>query len=223
MPIIGLYGQFGSAKNVLIGSSSKYFSSFSTALGFGAVDAKNSIIFQKVGEYQGKTFISPGDKTATAEEINNSVYETSSTADVISPELGSYKDIDVNYIPNRAAPLNLRVSDLSSIRVSSCRMYINDGSSTGTSTSFYDFKWYECVHTSTDETAPGSGAASWSSMPAGSTGSIVLRTSPGVSGSNPTGSLSYSTRHDWYICLSLTPAKTFQQSTMNLSCIIDYV
>jgi hypothetical protein len=223
MPIIGLYGQFGSAKNLLIGSTSKYSSSFKTALGFGVIDSKGSINFQKIGQYQGSTFTSPGDSLSVYEEINNSVYKTSSTAEVISPELGSYKDIDVNYIPNRAATLNLRVSDLSPIRVSSCRMYINDGSSTGTSTSFYDFEWYECVHTSTDETAPGSGAASWSSMPAGSTGSIVLRTSPGPTGSNPVGSLAYSLRHDWYICLSLTPAKTFQQSTMNLSCIIDYV
>jgi hypothetical protein len=223
MPTFGLYGQFGSAKNQLVGTPSKYGSSFKTALGLGVINSINSIGFQKVGEYQNVTFISPADSVSVNDQINNTLYKTSSTADVVSPELGTYKDIFVRYIPNRAATLNLRVTDLSPMRISSCRMYINDASSTGTSTSFYDFKWYECVHTSTDETLPGSGASSWSSMPASSTGSIVLRTSPGPTGSNPVGSAAFAVRHDWYICISTTPAKTFQQANMTISCIIDYV
>ncbi len=223
MPNFFLYGQFGSSKNQQVGISSKYGSSFKTALGLGVVDGANSIRYQKVGEYQDATFISPGDSVVVYEQVNNSKYKTSSTADILSPELGTYKDIFVRYIPNRAATLNLRVTDLSPIRISSCRMYLHEGSSTGTANSFYNTQWYECVHTSADETVPGSGASTWSSMPASSTGSIVLRTSPGPTGSNPTGSTSYSTRHDWYVCLSITPAKTFPQANINISCMIDYV
>lgn len=222
MPVFSLFGQYGAKTATQIGLSDKFGSSFRTALGIGAV-SNGSLIYQKVGEYQGSTFISGGDRIAIGAEINNSVYRSSTTADIISPDLGNYKDIDVNYIPNRAATLNLRVSDLFPIRVSSCRVYLHEGSATGTSNSFYDTQWYECVHISTNEAAPGSGAASWSLIPASSTGSIVLRTSPGPTGFNPVPSLAYNTRHDWFFCLSLTPAKSFPQATINISCMIDYV
>ncbi len=222
MPVFSLFGQYGTQTATQIGSQSKFGASFKTSLGMGAV-SNGSIVYQKIGQYQGYTFISPADTIAFKNEINNSVYRSSTTADITSPDLGYYKDIDVNYIPNRAATLNLRVSDLSPIRVSSCRVYLHEGSATGTSNSFYDTQWYECVHISTDETAAGSGAASWSLIPASSTGSIVLRTSPGPTGFNPVPSLAYNTRHDWFFCLSLTPAKSFPQATINISCMIDYV
>jgi hypothetical protein len=223
MPTFFLSGQFGSNKTQQIGTSIKYGSSFKTALGMGVITTENSIKYQIIGDYQDSTFITPGESLTVYDTINNTKYKTSSTADVISPTLDPYKDISVRYIPNRAATLNLRVTDLSPIRVSSCRMYLHEGSSTGTANSFYNTQWYECVHTSTDETLPGSGASNWSSMPAGSTGSIVLRTSPGPTGSNPVGSTAYATRHDWYLCLSITPAKSFPQATINISCMIDYV
>lgn len=222
MAIFSLFGQYGAKTPTQIGIPGKFGASFKTSLGMSAV-SNGSIVYQKIGEYQGSTFISPADSIAIEDEINNSVYRSSTAADIISPDLGYYKDIDVNYIPNRAATLNLRVSDLSPIRVSSCRVYLHEGSSTGVSNSFYDVQWYECIHISTNEGAPGSGAASWSLIPASSTGSIVLRTSPGPTGFNPVPSLAYNTRHDWFFCLSLTPAKTFTQSTINISCMIDYV
>ena len=223
MPNFFLIGQFGSSKTQQIGSFVKYSSSFKTALGMGIIGRDGSLIYQIIGTYQDVTFISPGDSITVYDQLNNSRYLNSSEAEVISPVLGTYKEISVGFIPNRAAPLNLRVTDLSPIRISSCRMYLHEGSSTGTANSFYNTQWYECIHTSTDETAPGSGASTWSSMPAGSTGSIVLRSSPGPTGSNPTGSLAYATRHDWYVCLSVTPAKSFTQANINISCMIDYV
>lgn len=223
MPTFFLSGQFGSNKTQQIGSSIKYGSSFKTALGMGVLGGSSALRYQIIGDYQDATFISPGDVVTAYDQTNNSKYKTSSTADIVSPILGTYNDISVIYIPNRAATLNLRVTDLSPIRVSSCRMYLHEGSSTGTANSFYNTQWYECVHTSTDQTLPGSGAPNWSSMPAGSTGSIVLRTSPGPTGSNPVGSTAYETRHDWYLCLSITPVKSFPQATINISCMIDYV
>jgi hypothetical protein len=223
MPTFALFGQFGSNKVQQIGIGGRYGSSFKSSLGMGIIAGDGRLAYQIIGNYQEATFISPADSISIKDQINDVRYKTSSTADVVSPTIGPYKDIAVRYIPNRAATLNLRVSDLTPIRVSSCRMYFHEGASTGTANSFYNTQWYECIHTSTDETLPGSGASTWSSMPAGSTGSIVLRTSPGPTGSNPTGSAAYATRHDWYLCLSVTPAKSFPQSSINISCMIDYV
>jgi hypothetical protein len=228
MPTFALFGQFGNNKVQQIGFADKFGSSFKSALGMGVIKGDGSIGYQIIGNYQEATFISPADYVSVQDQINNVRYKTSSTADVISPTIGSYKDIEVIYIPNRAATLNLRFSDLTPIRVSSCRMYLHEGGS-GILYSFfnpnpfYNTQWYECVHTSTDETLPGSGASTWSLIPAGATGSIVLRTSPGPTGSNPVGSAAYATRHDWYLCLSVTPAKSFPQSSINISCMIDYV
>ena len=223
MPTFALFGQFGDNKVQQIGNAFISKSSFRSALGMGIINGDGSIGYQIIGNYQEATFISTADSVSFLDQINDVRYKTSSTADAVSPTIGPYKDIDVRYIPNRAATLNLRVSDLTPIRVSSCRMYFHEGSSTGTANSFYNTQWYECVHTSTDETLPGSGASTWSSMPASSTGSIVLRSSPGPTGSNPVGSAAYATRHDWYLCLSVTPAKSFPQSSINISCMIDYV
>jgi len=223
MPTFALFGQFGNNKVQQIGNEFISKSSFRSALGMGIINGDGSIGYQIIGNYQEATFISTADSVSVLDKINDVRYKTSSTADAVSPNIGPYKDIEVRYIPNRAATLNLRISDLTPIRVSSCRMYFHEGSSTGAANSFYNTQWYECIHTSTDETLPGSGASTWSSMPASSTGSIVLRSSPGPTGSNPTGSTAFATRHDWYLCLSVTPAKSFPQSSINISCMIDYV
>lgn len=223
MPTFALFGQFGDNKVQQIGNAFISKLSFRSALGMGIINGDGSIGYQIIGNYQEATFISTADSVSVLDQINDVRYKTSSTADAVSPTIGPYKDIEVIYIPNRAATLNLRVSDFTPIRVSSCRMYFHEGSSTGTANSFYNTQWYECIHTSTDETLPGSGASTWSSMPASSTGSIVLRSSPGPTGSNPTGSTAFATRHDWYLCLSVTPAKSFPQSSINISCMIDYV
>ena len=245
MPII-LYGQAGSTNKIQIGAATKSGSNIGNALGFGiinelelnlqdpliapllasapvAVEILNPIAYQRLDEYQNATFISSDRYLSVQQLINNVRYVSPGFADAYDGNGNGWNDIDVNNIPNSLAQFNLRFTDSVSRSVSSCRVYISDSLSTGTSTSNFNIRWYECIHVSSSVYVAGSGLNDWSYIPASSTGCIILRTSPGISGFNPTGSSSSSAQHDWYFCASFIPAKTFYSSAMNISCMVEYV
>lgn len=246
MPTV-LYGQIGSTGSIPIAVSTKTGSNIGNALGFGVIsdlqltlqnplispvlaspavpepEPLNPIIYQRVGEYQNATFVSSDRQLSIQQKINNAKYVSSDYADIYTPNGFGYNDIELINIPNSLAQFNLRFTDSVARSVSSCRVYISDAISTGTFTSNFNMQWYECIHVSDSVSVAGSGLISWTPVTAGSTGCIILRSSPGIYGTNPTGSSSSSARHDWYFCASFTPAKTFYQSAMNISCMIEYV
>lgn len=194
------------------------------AFGFGSANINGILQYQKIGEYQDVTFsATTKGGIGISQQINNIKYLTSSTAAVGALSTSTAPTLNLTNIPNYCAPLNLRVTSGPSIRINKCNLYFHTGQASGVSPAQFDIKYFECFHVSTSTGVAGSGLTSWGTIAASSNSSIPLRGNPGLSGVNPSGSTTPGTQHDWYICFSATPVRTYSAASFNISCMIEYV
>lgn len=192
----------------------------------GATQELGALKNQKIGEYQDISFVTQNKTISVVAVINNVQYLTSSTAIVSGAphaENAPGATLNVRNIPNNAATLNLCFNKVPAATVSSCKMYFHTAQTSGVSPVNFDIKYYECFHVSTDPAVTGSGLTTWGSIAASSTSFIPLRANPGLSGVNPSGSVTAGTQHDWYICFSATPINPYPKASFNISCMIEYV
>ena len=192
----------------------------------GAAQELGNLKNQKIGEYQDISFVTENKTISVVTSINNVQYLTSSTAIVSgAPHIDTVPGatLNVRNIPNNAATLNICFNKVPAATVSSCKMYFHTGQSSGVSPENFDIKYYECFHVSTDPSVTGSGLTTWGSIAASSTSFIPLRANPGLSGVNPSGTVTAGTQHDWYICFSATPVNPYPRASFNISCMIEYV
>jgi len=175
----------------------------SSGLGFYGNDGFGAPIL--IGAYNGRTFVTDQNGIIEGFECNNN--KKISTTGVINGQTGL--GIQLISLPNNLATINIRFEYLSEVRTLTSKFYIFDGTTTsGTPNINNDPSGLVCYcaetrHQSVIQNPDGLGDADWVDVH-GST-FLELISSPGTSGLRPNGSLTFDTRHDWFIALSATP------------------
>jgi len=174
-----------------------------SGVGFYGDDGFGSPIL--IGEYNGRTFVTDTEGSDDGFECNN--IKKISSSGLIYGQTGS--GMTLTSLPNTLASINIRFEHTSSVRTLSSRLYVFDGTISG-STPLIDndpsgLTCYcaEIRHNSEIQDDNGLGDTLWFDTH-GST-YLDLISSPGTSGLRPNGSLTLDTRHDWYVAISATP------------------
>jgi hypothetical protein len=177
----------------------------------------------RVGEYQGRTFISNSAGTTQGPECDNVKFLSAG-----SGILGQAGDgVALRAIPNYLSTLNIRAysDDSSTFQVQDARLYIYDRYSTANPASGVTCKVVEIIHPDTNQTANGSGSTTWTTFTTAATGQYVsLCPSPGISGlyANGAGGRADS-RHDWFAALSASPNTIGSKTQFGLYVSLDYL
>ena len=173
----------------------------------------------QIGDYHGETITTTvAGVTFTTSKASSSAYSVSLTPG--SSLIGKSKhsqlsksaktSLNVNKIPNNAATLNIRFVSDTSVTVSNATFKVTKVADTGTTPAGMNFKVCELRHPETDATVTGSGASSWTDIPANTGVSAVsLCDNPGISGIATGVS---ATRHDWFLALSAKSTDVGEQS-----------
>jgi hypothetical protein len=182
--------------------------STSSGLGFFGDEGFDDAI--PIGSYNGHTFVTNSSGTVQGFECNNNKYDTASQ--VIHGQESS--GISLQNLPNELAAINIRFTHGSAIYCQQAKLWIFDGSFTGSSANKdrpaenLTFYAAEIRHRSRLQTIESTYSdASWSDVSASGSNYIGLVNSPGLNGAREGGFEELSTRHDWYIALSCTPTQ----------------
>lgn len=185
----------------------------SSGLGFFGDDGFGAAVF--IGSYNGHTFVTNVSGTVQSFECNNNKYNGASG--VIYGQESS--GIALKNLPNELATINIRFTHGSTIYCQFAKLWIFDGSFTGTSankeTPAENLTFYvaEIRHRSRLQTVESTYSdASWSDVSASGSNYIAVVNSPGSNGAREGGFEELSTQHDWYIAMSCTPTQLGDKS-----------
>ncbi len=174
---------------------------------FGAIGFDSSLA---IGTYNGRTFVTNASGTVQGFECNNNKYKSST--DVTHGQTSS--GITLTRLPNELATANIRFTHGSSIFCQNVKIYIFDGTFTGTAANKtlpaenLTFQIAEIRHRNNLQTTVSSYSdASWTDVSASGSNWITLVASPGTKGQREGGFEVLSTRHDWYVAMSCTPTQ----------------
>lgn len=166
------------------------------ALGFFGSDGFGDPL--SLNEYNGRTFATTTSGSVGYEECDN-CRRISSTG-VIVGQTGT--GINIRNLPNYLATVNFRFTHPQSVLVQNAQLTaIDSNGNTPTGLAIYGA---EIIHTSRLQSVSGTGDTTWLSM-GGAAQQIDLVNSPGTYGLSPFGPATISTRHDWYVALSVAP------------------
>lgn len=175
----------------------------------------------RVGDYQGRTFITDGAGTTQGPEADNVKYLNSQSG--ILGQTGT--GLALTAIPNYQATLNLRFTYDSAVRVQSAEFRIYDRSNPDLPASGLTAKVAEVIHPTTSQANNGSGDTVWLTA-GGSSVPVPLAPSPGPSGlyagNGSNGSWS-STQHDWYVAISVSPDSIGSKTLFGGYFAVEYV
>jgi hypothetical protein len=165
----------------------------------------------RVGEFQDNTYITDSTGAIQGPLVNNVKY-VHPYSGLVSPG----NALALNDIPNYLAPLNVRFTNDTPVKVQNAQLRIFDRSNINAPASGVTTYAAELVHpwNTSQPTGPlGSGSTTWSHL--GGSGGLIggvtydpplaMKASPGVSGLSPSGSATVSAQHDWYVALSASP------------------
>ena len=185
---------------------------------FGAGGSSSSV---RIGEYQERTFVSNANGTAIGAEIDNVQY-VNSTGAIISRGGVTDATLWIKYIPNYKSTLNIRFDHTSSVRTQNGKVQVYDRSSINNGPVGVICQACEIVHPETSQAVEGSGSSAWVPC-SGSAPYLTLTDSPGLSGLRPSGANTYSTAHDWYLCLSASPTGIGSHTSFGLYFSVEYL
>lgn len=157
----------------------------------------------RVGEWQGRTYITNGAGTTQGPEVDNVKYANAGSG--IIGQTGS--GIALTAIPNHQATLNIRFNYDTAVQVQNAKLRIYDRNDPDKPASGVTTKVAELIHPATTQTNNGSGDTTWQT-PGGSGSVLTLAPSPGVSGlyaGNGNDGGWRDTQHDWYVVMSASP------------------
>lgn len=157
----------------------------------------------KVGEWQGRTYITNGAGTSQGPEVDNVKYLNAGSG--ILGQAGS--GIALTCIPNYQATLNIRFAHSPAIKTQNARVRIYDRVDPNNPASGVTTKVAEIIHPDLTQGNSGSGDTTW--ITPGGSGTVVnLAPAPGVSGlfaGNGSNGGWTDTQHDWYLAISASP------------------
>jgi hypothetical protein len=157
----------------------------------------------KVGDYQGRTFITNGTGTTQGPEADNVKYLNAGSG--ILGQAGS--GIALTCIPNYQATLNVRFTNATPVKTQNAYLRIYDRTDPNKPASGVTTKVAEVIHPDTTQGNSGSGDTTWQT-PGGSGSKVSLAPSPGVSGlyaGNGADGQWNDNTHDWYVAISASP------------------
>lgn len=157
----------------------------------------------RVGEWQGRTFITNGAGTSQGPEVDNVKFLNAGSG--IIGQAGS--GISLTCIPNYQATLNIRFTYDSAVRLQNSEARIYDRSNINNAASGVTTKVAELIHPDTTQTNTGSGDTTWLT-PGGSGVTVSLAPSPGCSGlyaGNGSNGSWPDIQHDYYLAISCSP------------------
>ena len=175
----------------------------------------------KVGEYQGRTFITNGTGTTQGPEADNVKYLNAGSG--ILGQTGS--GIALTAIPNYQATLNIRFNNATAVKVQNAYARIYDRTDPNKPASGGTTKVGEVIHPDTVQNNNGSGDTAWST-PGGSGTKVSLAPSPGVSGlyaGNGADGQWSDTQHDWYLAISASPDSIGAKTLYGLFAELEYL
>ncbi len=190
-----------------------------SGLGFYGDDGFNASV--RVGEYQGRTFITNGAGTSQGPEVDNVKYLNAGSG--IIGQAGS--GISLTCIPNYQATLNVRFNYDSAVAVQNAVLRIYDRSNVDNPASGVTTKVAELIHPGTTQANTGSGDTTWNT-PGGSGSTVSMAPSPGVSGlyagDGDDGGWTDS-QHDWYFAISASPDSIGSKTMYGLYVSLEYL
>lgn len=205
---ITFYGGAGNNQiNTLSGGSGIGF--------FGASSFGSSI---SIGSYNGRTFICDPTGSSAGPEVENCLYNTSST--VILGQSGS--GINLLACPNYLATLNIRFTNNSPVQTQNVTLYCYDRVSTSNFASGVILQAAQIIHPTTTQITNGSGNSTWVNLCSGSN-QLGMISGPGTSGYSVNGLLTSDTEHDWYLALSASPLTVGAKTQFGLSFSLEYL
>ena len=194
------------------------FSIGSSGLGFfGAAGFGASV---KIGEYQDRTYITNSNGTTQGAEVDNVKFSHSGSG-IIGPG-ASGVSISLYNIPNYQSTLNIRFTHGSVIQTQNAIVQIYDRVNTANFPSGVTCKVAEIIHPELVQSVSGSGDTSWIT-PSGSTTTVPLIASPGLSGIRAAGSSTSGIQHDWYLAISASPDSIGSKDLFGLYFSVEYV
>jgi hypothetical protein len=185
-----------------------------TGLGFFGPAGFGALL--PVGQYNSRTYVSDETGAVAGAEAWNAKH-ASPTGVVVGP---TGTPIPLSHLPNVQATVNIRGTFDGPVSVASATLFVYDGVgdvTTGTppAATGLDVAVYEVSHLNPSQVAGGSGGPgtplvsgqhAWKYFSSGvSASGMPLTTSPGVSGTRPSGAGTVSARHDWYLAASVKP------------------
>jgi hypothetical protein len=175
----------------------------------------------RVGEYQGRSFITNSTGTSQGAEIDNVKYLNAGSG--ILGQSGS--GIALTCVPNYQNTLQIRFTYDSAVRTQNVRLYGYDRYNINNAPSGVTLKAFEGIHPGITQANTGSGDTTWVTM-AGSGSYLSLCPSPGVSGQyagNGANGAWSDTTHDWYVGLSASPDSIGSKTQFGISFQVEYL
>ena len=195
-----------------------------------------------VSTFQHTTFTTNSDGTATDYiQLHNTKYDAGN-----SGVLADGNSIaNLNNVPNYLAPLNIRFTHSSAVKVQNCKLRIFDRNdiakhASGVSTMVYEIRHPSALQSVTNLNFRGRTDNTWVEFDAEDSDNpadMTFTSSPGMSGLNTdstdtdtakgysttTGSAHTSARHDWYAALSASPHSIGSKTQYGLYFTVEYL
>ena len=195
-----------------------------------------------VSTFQDTTFTTNSDGTATDYiQLYNTKYDAGN-----SGVLADGNSIaNLNNVPNYLAPLNIRFTHSSAVKVQNCKLRIFDRNdiakhASGVSTMVYEIRHPSALQSVTNLNFRGRTDNTWVEFDAEDSDNpadMTFTSSPGMSGLNTdstdtdtakgysttTGSAHTSARHDWYAALSASPHSIGSKTQYGLYFTVEYL
>jgi len=191
-----------------------------------------------VGEKQDTTYVTNANGTASGLKLNNTKYMSISG---VSQNGGS--EIDNEAMPNYYAPLNVRFTHTSAVRVQAAKARVFDRNditqhASGVTTLLYEVRHPGGTAATGDALAHrGESNHGWQEYDSNEAMfDVTLTSSPGISGTNGVasdsaktnvatteGSAHESLRHDWYMGLSISPDSIGSKTDVALYVTCEYL
>jgi len=168
------------------------------AIGFFGPDGFGDPL--SLNEFNGRTFVTNTGGSIAYEECDNC--RRISSSGVIIGQIGN--GINLQNLPNYLSTINLRFTHPQDVLVQNARLIAFDGTDPDVAPTGIDVYGAEIIHTSRLQSVTGTGDTVWTKME-GTSQSLTLVDSPGISGISPFGPATTDTRHDWYVALSVCP------------------
>lgn len=190
-----------------------------SGLGFYGDDGFGASV--RVGEWQGRTFITNGTGTTQGPEADNIKFLNAGSG--IIGQAGS--GISLTCIPNYQATLNIRSTFDTPVYVQSAEVRIYDRSNINSPASGVTTKCAELIHPGITQSNTGSGDTTWLT-PGGSGVTVSLAPSPGCSGlyaGNGSNGAWLDSVHDHYLAISASPDQIGSRTQYGLYCSLEYL
>jgi hypothetical protein len=170
----------------------------------------------RIGEYQDKTYITNSNGTAEGAQIDNVKYVHNSSG------YAGGGNIALNKLPNYMSTLNIRFVHDSSVQTQNGVVQIYDRVAAANPASGVTCRVAEIIHPETSQAVTGSGDTSWISA-SGSTTTVSVVDSPGLSGVRAQGASTSGTQHDWYLAISASPQSIGSKTAFGLYFSTEYL